>query len=400
MSHVTTDIEAAATALRDGKLVAFATETVYGLGGDATNGKAVAGIFEAKGRPSFNPLIIHVASLEEAEKLGRFNDMARKLATALWPGALTLVVPRLPDCPVSKLASAGLGSIAVRVPAHPLAQQLLQLTGRPVAAPSANISGQISPTTASHVTAGLGDSIWGVLDGGPCEIGLESTIVSCLGDEPVILRPGGVTQQQLSDILGQEIKAQLGSTNDPISPGQLESHYAPKAQVRLNIKEPEPGEAYLAFGKKEPEAFIIRNLSPQKDLREAAANLFAMLHTLDMLGADSIAVAAIPEEGLGIAINDPVETCCCTARVRMNQELIEKFTKIVGEPHALTSSDEIAPHLLEPRAKFSGTSPLVLKPASTGEVGAILKLANETGTAIVPQGGNTGLVGGQMPLAK
>ncbi|MGB7205966.1 MAG: L-threonylcarbamoyladenylate synthase [Anderseniella sp.] len=304
MSHVTTDIEAAATALREGKLVAFATETVYGLGADATNGKAVASVFEAKGRPSFNPLIVHVVSVAEVEKLGVLNDHARKLASALWPGPLTLVLPRTPDCPISRLASAGLKSIAIRVPGHHQAQQLLQLAGKPIAAPSANISGQISPTTAAHVTAGLGDSIWGVLDGGPCEIGLESTIVSCLSDEPIILRPGGITEQQLSDVLGQKITTQHGSTNDPISPGQLESHYAPNAQVRLNVKEPEPGEAYLAFGKKEPEAFIIRNLSPQKDLREAAANLFAMLHTLDMLGAESIAVAPIPDEGLGIAIND------------------------------------------------------------------------------------------------
>jgi L-threonylcarbamoyladenylate synthase len=304
MSHVTTDIAAAASALQEGKLVAFATETVYGLGADACNGRAVASVFEAKGRPSFNPLIVHVTSLAEAEKLGDFNDDARKLAEALWPGPLTIIVPRSADCPVSKLASAGLHSIAIRVPGHEQAQEVLKLAGRPIAAPSANISGQISPTRPDHVTSGLGDRIWGVLDGGQCEIGLESTIVGCLTDTAIILRPGGITAAQLSDVLGKPVGIRSGSTRDPISPGQLESHYAPNATVRLNVKEPEPGEAYLAFGKKEPEAFILRNLSPKKDLREAAANLFAMLHTLDMLGADSIAVAPIPDEGLGVAIND------------------------------------------------------------------------------------------------
>lgn len=304
MSHVTTDIASAASALQEGKLVAFATETVYGLGADATNARAVANIFEAKGRPSFNPLIIHVTSLEEAEKLGVFNDDAHKLAAEFWPGALTLVVPRTPDCPVSKLASAGLRSIAIRVPGHAQAQELLRLAGCPLAAPSANISGHISPTRPSHVIDGLGDVIWGVLDGGKCEIGLESTIVSCLGDEPVILRPGGITGEQMTRLLDKQIGMFSGSTNDPIAPGQMASHYAPNALVRLNAKEAMPGEAYLAFGKKEPEAYMIRNLSPSKNLAEAAANLFDMLHTLDMLGAESIAVAPIPNEGLGVAIND------------------------------------------------------------------------------------------------
>ncbi len=304
MSQVTKDITAAAAALREGKLVAFATETVYGLGADALNGKAVAAVYEAKGRPSFNPLIVHVTSLAEAEKLGVLNDDARKLAEALWPGPLTLVVERTVDCPVSKLASAGLSSIAIRVPSHEQARELLLLAGRPVVAPSANISGHISPTRSEHVLAGLGESIWGVLDGGACEIGLESTIVGCLDGEPILLRPGGITAERVYEVLGRKIAVYSGSTNDPISPGQLASHYAPNATVRLNIKEPLPGEAYLAFGKKEPEAYILRNLSRTKDLREAAGNLFAMLHTLDMLGADSIAVAPIPEEGLGIAIND------------------------------------------------------------------------------------------------
>ncbi len=304
MSHVTTDIAAAASALRDGALVAFATETVYGLGANACDGQAVARIYEAKGRPSFNPLIVHLPTVDEAVKLGRFNSDALKLADSFWPGPLTIVVERADDCPVSQLASAGLSSLAIRVPGRESARELLRLAGCPVAAPSANISGQISPTTAQHVMTGLGDRIWGVVDGGPCEVGLESTIVSCLGDTPVILRPGGLSREKIEQALGSPVALQTGSTNDPISPGQLASHYAPNATVRLNAKEARPGEAYLGFGKREPEADIIRNLSPSKDLREAAANLFAMLHTLDMLGAESIAVAPIPNEGLGVAIND------------------------------------------------------------------------------------------------
>jgi L-threonylcarbamoyladenylate synthase len=304
MSHVTTDIAAAATALRTGALVAFATETVYGLGANACDGQAVARIYEAKGRPSFNPLIIHMPDAEQAMKLGKFNADAIKLAEIFWPGPLTIVVERADDCPVSQLASAGLSSLAIRVPGRESARELLRLASCPVAAPSANISGQISPTRAQHVIAGLSDRIWGVLDGGDCEVGLESTIVSCLGKTPVILRPGGLSREQIEEALGKSVETQTGSTNDPISPGQLASHYAPNAAVRLNAKEARPGEAYLAFGKREPEADIIRNLSPTKNLQEAAANLFAMLHTLDMLGAETIAVAPIPNEGLGVAIND------------------------------------------------------------------------------------------------
>ena len=304
MSHVTTDIAAAATALRNGALVAFATETVYGLGANASDGQAVARIFEAKGRPSFNPLIVHLPDAEQAMNLGRFNADAIRLAETFWPGPLTIVVERADDCPVSRLASAGLASLAIRVPGRESARELLRLAGCPIAAPSANISGQISPTRAQHVVAGLADRIWGVLDGGDCEVGLESTIVSCLGQTPVILRPGGLSRQQLEEGLGKPVEIRTGSTSDPISPGQLASHYAPKAAVRLNAREARPGEAYLAFGKREPEADIVRNLSPSRNLNEAAANLFAMLHTLDMLGAETIAVAPIPNEGLGVAIND------------------------------------------------------------------------------------------------
>ena len=304
MSHVTTDIAAAATALRDGALVAFATETVYGLGANACDGQAVARIYEAKGRPSFNPLIVHVPDVEGAMRLGQFNADAVRLAETFWPGPLTLVVERAVECPVSQLASAGLSSLAIRVPGRENARELLRLAGCPVAAPSANISGQISPTRAQHVVTGMADRIWGVLEGGNCELGLESTIVSCLGKTPVILRPGGLSREQIEEALGKPVEIRTGSTSDPISPGQLASHYAPNAVVRLNAREARPGEAYLAFGKREPEADIIRNLSPTKNLQEAAANLFAMLHTLDMLGAEAIAVAPIPNEGLGVAIND------------------------------------------------------------------------------------------------
>ena len=304
MSPDPIDIAAAASALRDGELVAFATETVYGLGGNACDGQVVARIFEAKGRPSFNPLIVHLPTIEQAVKLGKFNADAMKLAETFWPGPLTIIVERADDCPVSGLASAGLTSLAIRVPGRESAREFLRLAGCPVAAPSANISGQISPTRAQHVVAGLGDRIWGVLDGGDCEVGLESTIVSCLGETPEILRPGGLSREQIEEGLGRPVEVRTGSTNDPISPGQLASHYAPNAAVRLNAKDARPGEAYLAFGKREPEADIVRNLSPTKNLHEAAANLFAMLHTLDMLGVDSIAVAPIPNEGLGVAIND------------------------------------------------------------------------------------------------
>ncbi len=304
MSHVTTDIAAAATALRNGALVAFATETVYGLGANANDGQAVARIFEAKGRPSFNPLIVHLPDAEQAMKLGKFNADAIRLAEAFWPGPLTVVVERADDCPVSQLASAGLSSLAVRVPGRESARELLRLAGCPVAAPSANISGHISPTRTQHVMAGLADRIWGVLDGGDCEVGLESTIVSCLEQTPVILRPGGLSRQQLEEALGRPVEIRTGSTKNPISPGQLASHYAPNAAVRLNARNALPGEAYLAFGKREPEADIVRNLSPSGNLNEAAANLFAMLHTLDMLGAETIAVAPVPNEGLGVAIND------------------------------------------------------------------------------------------------
>jgi len=300
MTIVTTDIGLAADALRRGELVAFATETVYGLGADATNGQAVAAIYEAKGRPSFNPLIVHVPTAEAAMRLGQFNADARKLAGAFWPGPLTIVVERAAGCAVSELVSAGLNSIAIRVPGHEGARRLLEAAGVPVAAPSANRSGQISPTRPEHVLAGLEDRIWGVLDMGACEVGLESTIVSCLGEEPVLLRPGGISREQLDVVLGKPVSIDAGNPLAPVAPGQLESHYAPNARVRLNATSACEGEVMLGFGNVDG----AMNLSPSGDLKEAAANLFAMLHALDATGAAAIAVAPIPDEGLGAAIND------------------------------------------------------------------------------------------------
>jgi L-threonylcarbamoyladenylate synthase len=303
MTIVTTDIALAAHALRRGELVAFATETVYGLGADATNGEAVAAIYEAKGRPSFNPLIVHVPSLDDAFALGRFNTGARKLAQAFWPGPVTIVVERAEGCPVSELVSAGLSSIAIRVPGHAGARKLLQAAGLPVAAPSANRSGQISPTRPEHVLAGLEGRIWGVLDMGPCEVGLESTIVSCLGDEPVLLRPGGISREQLEKVLGNPVCDSADNASAPVAPGQLESHYAPNAKVRLNAASARVGEVMLGFGKVDG----TMNLSCAGSLSEAAANLFSMLHALDATDAGTIAVAPIPDEGLGAAINDRLQ---------------------------------------------------------------------------------------------
>jgi len=302
---LTTDVAIAAAALRRGELVAFATETVYGLGADATNDGAVAAIFEAKGRPRFNPLIVHVGDIDDALALGRFDADARRLA-ALWPGPLTLVVERAEDCPVSLLASAGLSSIAIRVPAHDQARALLRAAGCPVVAPSANPSGRISSTRARHVVDGLGDRVAVVLDGGECAIGVESTIVSCLGPEPVLLRPGGLPRHDIEAVLGRKL-ADPGShaRATPVAPGQLASHYAPRANLRLDAARPDPDEAWLGFGPDEvPPGPTVRNLSPTGDLREAAANLFRYLHELDDTGPATIAVAPVPETGLGEAIND------------------------------------------------------------------------------------------------
>jgi L-threonylcarbamoyladenylate synthase len=297
-------IAEAAALLRAGKLVAFPTETVYGLGADATDDRAVAAIFAAKGRPTFNPLIVHLADAAAARALTVWNQTAERLAAAFWPGPLTLVLPRAKGCPVSLLACAGLDTLAVRVPAHPVARALLRGVGRPVAAPSANPSGRVSPTQAGHVAEALGDKVALILDGGPCAVGLESTVVAVEGDRVALLRHGAVTREDLEAIVGIVGEA-TGDDHAPRSPGMLLRHYAPERPLRLDAADARPGEAYLAFGDQAaPGAKATRNLSPTGDLAEAAANLFAMLRALDAGDVSGIAVAPIPDTGLGRAIND------------------------------------------------------------------------------------------------
>ncbi|MFN4143577.1 L-threonylcarbamoyladenylate synthase [Aestuariivirga sp.] len=295
------DIAAAAQALREGKLVAFPTETVYGLGADATNDEAVARVYAAKGRPSFNPLIVHVASPEAAFALGEFSPEAKALAKAFWPGPLSIVVPRRPGCPVSLLASSGLESIALRVPAHSVALELLKAAARPIVAPSANPSGKISPTTAEHVRRHLKDKVAMVLDGGRCKVGVESSVMSFLGDGPKLLRHGGIPRQEIERLLGHPV-AVLPHAARPHAPGQLLSHYAPHAELRLNAEAPREGEAYLGFGPLH--AHGPWTLSARGDLVEAAANLFRLLHEIDATEVTRIAVAPVPHHGLGEAIND------------------------------------------------------------------------------------------------
>ncbi|MEM6659118.1 MAG: L-threonylcarbamoyladenylate synthase [Pseudomonadota bacterium] len=290
-------IARAADLLRQGMIVAFPTETVYGLGGDARNGTAVASIFDAKGRPSFNPLIAHVPSVETAQRFVQWSDHAQRLADAFWPGPLTLVLRLRDGHGISSLVTAGLDTLAIRVPAHPTARALLGAFDGPVAAPSANPSGQISPTTADHVRHGLGGRIAAILDDGPCGVGLESTIVGLAG-EPALLRPGGVALEHIERVLKTELH--LHNPNDLLTaPGQLQSHYAPDAPVRLNAVSPQGDEVLLGFGAVECDL----NLSAQSDLAEAAATLFAALHKLNETGRP-IAVSPIPDHGLGAAIND------------------------------------------------------------------------------------------------
>lgn len=302
--------------LRAGGLVAFPTETVYGLGTDATDGKAIARLYDAKGRPAFNPLIAHVHGAAQARGLGIFDTVAARLAEAFWPGPLTLVVPRQPDCPVADLATAGLATIALRVPAHAVARDLLAAFAGPVVAPSANRSGHVSPTTAQHVLTDLRGRIDLVLDGGPSPVGLESTIVACIG-EPTLLRPGGLPRADIERVLGHPLADSpppiepIDSKEAPLAPGQLASHYAPRTPLRLNIRTVGTGEALLAFGGLLPpgsnHATSVLNLSPGADMIEAAANLFSYLRSLDALGAPAIAVMPIPQIGLGEALNDRLE---------------------------------------------------------------------------------------------
>ena len=297
-------ITCAAQALRDGKVIAFPTETVYGLGADATNATAVAQVFEIKGRPRFNPLIVHVEDLDAAKAQVVFGDEAEKLANAFWPGPLSLVLPKKPESTICDLVSAGMDTLAVRVPQHPIAQELLREAACPVAAPSANKAGRISPTTAEHVRDELGDDPKIILDGDFSAIGLESTVVGFSDGKAVLMRPGGVSRNDIERVLGYEL-AMGGSASKPLSPGQLESHYAPNAAIRLNATSVAPDEAVLAFGSIDPETSGPKiNLSPDGNLREAAIRFFAALRELDATGCKRIAVVTIPNEGLGEAIND------------------------------------------------------------------------------------------------
>ncbi|WP_420431433.1 L-threonylcarbamoyladenylate synthase [Hyphobacterium sp.] len=295
-------IQRAADRLRAGGLVGMPTETVYGLAADATDGEAVARIYEAKRRPSFNPLITHVADLAMAKSLVVFNPVAERLAAEYWPGPLTLVLPRQQHCRVSELASAGLDTLAVRCPAHSVAHALIVATGRPLVAPSANPSGGVSPTTARHVIDGLGKQVEMVLDGGACPVGVESTVIAFDGDTPLLLRKGGLERAEIEAVTGPLKAPEAGAPKT--SPGMLTSHYAPQALLRLNAGTPRPGEAYIGFG---PEFPAELSLSPTGDLRQAAANLFAFLRQLDAEGASCIAVAPIPDIGLGEAINDRLQ---------------------------------------------------------------------------------------------
>jgi L-threonylcarbamoyladenylate synthase len=304
-------VATAARVLAEGGLVAFPTETVYGLGADATNPAAITRLYQAKGRPAFNPLISHVGDIAAARRIARFDATADALAEAFWPGPLTLVLPKAPGCPVADLATAGLDTIAIRVPAHPLAREILRAFGGPVAAPSANLSGHVSPTTAGHVQGDLAGRIDLIVDGGPVAVGVESTIVGCFG-EPMLLRPGGVPRAAIERVLGRALaqpprQAEAGS-HQPLAPGMLASHYAPRARVRLNAVSVEPGEALLAFGLGAISgidgASAVMNLSERGELDEAAANLFGHLRALDSRGARTIAVMPIPDDGLGEAIND------------------------------------------------------------------------------------------------
>jgi L-threonylcarbamoyladenylate synthase len=296
-------IAAAARLLRDGALVAFGTETVYGLGADATNAAAVAGIFAAKGRPRFNPLICHYESADTAFRDVVADDRARVLAAALWPGPLTLVLPRHSKCPIALLTGAGLDTQAVRVPAHATARSLLHAVGRPVAAPSANLSGQVSPTTAAHVLAGLRGRIAAVLDSGPCLVGVESTVLDLSGRDAVLLRPGGATVEAIEALIGPLLPfTPPGSAFR--SPGMLASHYAPSLPVRLNARGVSLDEALLAFGPPLAGAGAMFQLSESGNPTEAAARLFEGLRALDILGMRGIAAMPIPPVGLGLAIVD------------------------------------------------------------------------------------------------
>jgi L-threonylcarbamoyladenylate synthase len=304
-------VATAARSLAEGGLVAFPTETVYGLGADAGNATAIARLYQAKGRPAFNPLIAHLSDLGAAQRIARFDATALLLARAFWPGPLTLVLPKTTDCAVADLATAGLDTVAIRLPAHPVARDILRAFGGPVVAPSANLSGHVSPTTAAHVQSDLSGRIDLIVDGGPVAVGVESTIVGCF-EAPMLLRPGGLPRGEIERVLGRAlVQPPQDADNDsgqPLAPGMLASHYAPHTLVRLNASSVAPGEALLAFGPPTvpgvDAAISVMNLSVRGDLHEAAANLFGYLRTLDTKGAHTIAVMPVPGYELGEAIND------------------------------------------------------------------------------------------------
>ena len=311
------NVASAARIIRDGGLVAFPTETVYGLGADATNGRAVAAIYAAKGRPSFNPLIVHVPDATAAWRYGVPTPLAEKLAAAFWPGPLTLVLPLRADAGIADLAVAGLSTIALRVPSHPIALALLRAADRPIAAPSANKSGHVSPTRAEHVAVDFGDAAPMILDGGMTQVGLESTIIDARGTSPVLLRPGGITRDAIARATGSALPDMPPHESHarPTAPGQLASHYAPRATLRLDVTAARPGEALIGFGPgpglsyhaARSVAGSFCNLSHDGDLAEAAAMLFAALRGADAFGSPTIAVEPIPHPGLGEAINDRLQ---------------------------------------------------------------------------------------------
>ncbi|MBO9423932.1 threonylcarbamoyl-AMP synthase [Labrenzia sp. R4_1] len=304
------EADAVCRSLIDGGLVAVPTETVYGLAADATSGTACARIFQAKGRPSFNPLISHLPNLEAARHHGVFDERALKLAEAFWPGPLTLVVPKTKASEISDLATAGLSTVALRVPSGPIMRYLSEKTGRPLAAPSANRSGKISPTRAEDVIADLGHALDFVIDAGPCEVGIESTIIGLTDEHVMLLRPGGLAREEIESVLQTKVRTPASNNQPeaPAAPGMLTSHYAPNAKMRLHARSVAPGEALLSFGVDPIEgresALVEANLSPSGDLVEAAAQLFQAMRTLDSSGAKTIQVQDIPNTGLGEAIND------------------------------------------------------------------------------------------------
>lgn len=320
----TQSLSDAAKALKAGELVSFPTETVYGLGADATNDEAVARIYQAKGRPSFNPLIAHVATLDHAKQIGQFDERALTLAEAFWPGALTIVTRLQPAHQISELVTAGLETIALRMPAPQNVRDLIARAGVPIAAPSANKSGKISPTLASHVQEELSDACAYILDGGACKAGLESTIIDCAHDRLRILRPGPVTAEMIAEIYpaySEELVPNGEIINDstPTAPGQLTSHYAPSKSVRLDVMQPREDEIYIGFGQMSHKADF--NLSPSGDLTKAAARLFAILHSADKADGKSIAVAPIDKDGIGAAIYDRLKRAAADRDADKSEEI-------------------------------------------------------------------------------